>query len=300
MNIRQIEMFYATMTHGSITAAARMLNITQPAATRLLKHTEEQWGGELFARIKNRLIPTALAYKLFPEVEQAYKKIQDIRIQLSQVRDANRYHMRMGTGFSFASSLIPGLLDYLNEFFPSITLEIFPMRSHILIDSLVHNTLELGISYTPVNHSLLDCIHLTNNALYLVYPISYDISPDAPMQELLAYLSQKPYIQTTGNIATAAQLWLQSFIDIVPKITIHDVGPAYMLTQLGKGWSIFDYVVVYGANPPPSNLKIVPLPTNIALPMYLIKHSHQEHSRMVQCMNGIQQWIQNTLPGVSE
>ena len=44
MRLRHIELFHAVLTAGSLTGAARMLNISQPAASKVLQLAEQQLG----------------------------------------------------------------------------------------------------------------------------------------------------------------------------------------------------------------------------------------------------------------
>jgi len=50
MRLRHIEVFNAVMVTGSFSGAARLINITQPAVSRTLKHAELQLGFPLFER----------------------------------------------------------------------------------------------------------------------------------------------------------------------------------------------------------------------------------------------------------
>ena len=68
MNLRQMQVFHAIMTHGSVTDAARALDVAQPSVSAVLKHAEQTLGAKLFARIGGRLVPTPEAEMLFPEV----------------------------------------------------------------------------------------------------------------------------------------------------------------------------------------------------------------------------------------
>ena len=54
MRLRQIEVFRAVMLVGTVSEAARMLNVSQPVVTRVLQHTELQLGFRLFDRTKGR------------------------------------------------------------------------------------------------------------------------------------------------------------------------------------------------------------------------------------------------------
>ena len=58
INLRSLECFRAIIDSGSATAAARELNLTQPAVSRCLSTLEDWVGFELFIRSKGRLIPT--------------------------------------------------------------------------------------------------------------------------------------------------------------------------------------------------------------------------------------------------
>ncbi|CAJ3076526.1 LysR family transcriptional regulator [Burkholderia pseudomallei] len=58
LNLRQIEVFRAIMLTGSISGAAKLLHVSQPAVSRLISYAEQRLGLALFERIKGRLYPT--------------------------------------------------------------------------------------------------------------------------------------------------------------------------------------------------------------------------------------------------
>ena len=58
MKLRHIEVFFAVMSQGTVTAAAYYLGITQPSVTASLKNAEADLGFKLFHRRKGRLTPT--------------------------------------------------------------------------------------------------------------------------------------------------------------------------------------------------------------------------------------------------
>ena len=58
MNLRELEIFRAIMLGGSITEAANMLNVSQPAVSIALRHAEDKLGVALFLREKGRIHPT--------------------------------------------------------------------------------------------------------------------------------------------------------------------------------------------------------------------------------------------------
>jgi DNA-binding transcriptional LysR family regulator len=55
--LRQMEVFRSVMLTRTITGAAKMLFISQPAVSRLISQTEESLGYKLFSRVKGKLVP---------------------------------------------------------------------------------------------------------------------------------------------------------------------------------------------------------------------------------------------------
>ena len=77
MRLRHIELFHAVLTTGSLTGAAHLLNISQPAASKALQHAEHQLGFALFARVRGRLEPTRNAQMLRPRVDRIMQELHD-------------------------------------------------------------------------------------------------------------------------------------------------------------------------------------------------------------------------------
>jgi DNA-binding transcriptional LysR family regulator len=63
MRPRHLEVFHAVMVTGSVTGAARLLNVSQPAVTKMLFHAEHLIGLRLFDRSGGKILPTADAQR---------------------------------------------------------------------------------------------------------------------------------------------------------------------------------------------------------------------------------------------
>ncbi|UDY25417.1 LysR family transcriptional regulator [Nocardioides sp. Kera G14] len=66
MDLRLIDYFVATADHGSATAAAAALHLTQPSLSRQLRHLERQLGVTLFDRDERRLVLSRAGEQLLP------------------------------------------------------------------------------------------------------------------------------------------------------------------------------------------------------------------------------------------
>ncbi|WP_156455466.1 LysR family transcriptional regulator, partial [Sphingomonas sp. CCH5-D11] len=90
MNLRHIEIFHAVYVNGSVSAAARALNVSQPSVSKTLRHAETLLGFDLFQRIGGRLVPTEDAHNLFADVAEIQERVRALR-------EAGR-NMRTGGG----------------------------------------------------------------------------------------------------------------------------------------------------------------------------------------------------------
>lgn len=78
MRFRQIEVFHAVYTHGSISAAARVLGVSQPSVSKTLRHAEDNLGFQLFQLARGRLIPTDEAHALIREAGDIFDRLASL------------------------------------------------------------------------------------------------------------------------------------------------------------------------------------------------------------------------------
>jgi DNA-binding transcriptional LysR family regulator len=107
MNLRQLEVFQAIMKTGSVTEAAEILGLSQPAVSVILKNAETQIGMKLFERMRGRLHPTLEARTLAPDVEAIFTLILNLNWHAGALRDGvhgivgGGSSPSVGHGFSF-------------------------------------------------------------------------------------------------------------------------------------------------------------------------------------------------------
>ena len=89
METHQIRYFLSVYETGNFTRAAERCFVSQPALTQAIKKLEEELGGLLFQRERNRVRPTALGRTIFPQLEQLWEgqlKAVSHAAALSEVR----------------------------------------------------------------------------------------------------------------------------------------------------------------------------------------------------------------------
>lgn len=107
MRFRQLEVFFAVMQAGSVSAAAERLRVSQPSVTKTLKQAEESLGYDLFDRVKGRLQPTEEARVLFKEAARAYAALDDVRQLGRRLKNGVEGILRVASTPSLGLDLLP-------------------------------------------------------------------------------------------------------------------------------------------------------------------------------------------------
>jgi DNA-binding transcriptional LysR family regulator len=116
MQIRQLEIFRAVMQTGSTSAGAEILNISQPAVSRMIKHMESVLAIKLFERIGGRLHPTIEAHQLMEEIEPLFISFEAVRNRIRDIQTGAKGHLRIVATSTVASSVLPrGLANFFDH-----------------------------------------------------------------------------------------------------------------------------------------------------------------------------------------
>src|SRR5690349_18191928 len=118
MNLRQIEVFRAVMLGGSVTNAARFLNVSQPGISRMLTHIEAQLGIRLFERRRGKLNPTPEAHALQREIEHVYRGVRRIDEVAQRLKDGAQLSLRVLASPGAGLDVVPSALSRLVRQFP--------------------------------------------------------------------------------------------------------------------------------------------------------------------------------------
>ncbi|PTU02876.1 LysR family transcriptional regulator, partial [Pseudomonas sp. HMWF031] len=105
--LRHMEVFRAVMLTGSISGAAKMLYVSQPAVSKLIAYIESRLVYRLFQRINNRLVPTAEAVILYREVERVYQAALAVNDCALALASGPNRQLRICCSASLSTVVIP-------------------------------------------------------------------------------------------------------------------------------------------------------------------------------------------------
>ncbi|MGQ7958382.1 LysR family transcriptional regulator [Pseudomonas sp. SP16.1] len=168
MRLRHIEIFQAILQTGSVTGAARLLNITQPAATKALHHAEAQLGFSLFTRIRGQLHPTAEARLLETATSKVFDDLREVRRLAGNLRGHSDRPLRIVTTPTLAQTLLPASIALWRRRYSKTPCTLATQHTRELIESLLLHEADIGFSLQEPKHPALRSESLAQGSMRVI------------------------------------------------------------------------------------------------------------------------------------
>lgn len=119
-----VRSFLATLDHGSLLAAARVLHTSQPTLGRHIAELESQLGVLLFERTGRGLVPTATALQLAQSARAMESGAHQLAQRISGAQAQTTGTVRITASVPVAVHLLPGVLAAMRQALPGIQVEL--------------------------------------------------------------------------------------------------------------------------------------------------------------------------------
>lgn len=151
IKLRHLEIIDSVLQTGSLSAAARLLNISQPSASKHLQHAELVLGYALFRRHAGRLTPTPELLQLAPSIREAYASFDEVRRLAGNLRALPQERLRIGIVPAMVVYL-PAALRELTRRHSDVRCEFHTGHHHELAKWLLLRQIDLAIAFDPPEH----------------------------------------------------------------------------------------------------------------------------------------------------
>jgi len=182
INSRQVEAFRAMMLTGSVTDAAKLMAVTQPAVSRLLRDFQALLKMELFERRGSGLVPTASATALYMEVERSFVGLDRIATAAEEIRGRRTGTLRIAALPALSNGYLPRLAGGFLKERPNLNLSFSGVISPIVIDWVLNNQCDIGFAEVPIAHSGLPCVRLPALPRVAVLPAGHRLAAKAVLE----------------------------------------------------------------------------------------------------------------------
>lgn len=155
MELRQLEYFVAIVEHGSFTAAAKALYVSQSALSKSVKKLEDELGTTLFCQVEQHTTPTDAGAVLYEKGRMLLAEAARTRDLVANEIKGKQGRVRVATSCKRAYSVRVGTLAArFKSAHPQILLEFTEASPEWVKDSLMRRIVDVGIIGEALDHVL--------------------------------------------------------------------------------------------------------------------------------------------------
>jgi DNA-binding transcriptional LysR family regulator len=175
INLRRLEAFRAVMIAGSITRAGRLLSISQPAVTRLVRDLELDLGLTLFARNGSTVVPTPEAHAVYSEVDRLFINTERLRDAAERIRDGGIAHVHITAIPAMSVSVLPNAIGAFLEESPATLVSIHSGASIDIVDTVASGQVDIGFIARPPDRNDLVFEPMPLGEVVCILPVAHPL-----------------------------------------------------------------------------------------------------------------------------
>lgn len=235
------------MLTGSISGASKMLFMSQPAASRIVAHTEQSLGYSLFHRTKGKLVPTPEGEALFREVDEFYHHAMRVSDFAADLAHGPSGTLKITSSPCLSYQMLPRAIARFIERYPRIRVSYQTSLMHAMPAEVLSNKVDIAVSVLPLDHPHLKVQTFTRGCMVCVVPVHHAFASweRLSLRELatVPLITHHPSIQFGKLVAAAFE---RAGIELMPRIHITQTEIACSLVRAGVGVAIVDEYTAIG------------------------------------------------------
>lgn len=168
MNLDSLKMFCLVVDEGSISKAARLNFVSQPAVTRQIRQLEELYGAKLFERAAGKLTLSEAGEVLYPYAREiveyskrSFEAIQEITANQESV-------LNVGASSTIGEYLLPGLLGNFSKNYPDLKFSLTIGNTPNILSKLENYDIDIAFVEGAVENEEFITEKFTDDELILV------------------------------------------------------------------------------------------------------------------------------------
>lgn len=198
MELKQLQQFLVLSETLNFSRAAEQLNMAQPALSISIRKLEEKWSVQLFVRSSKSVSLTDAGSMLLDDVRQALFYVEQARKKAREAQAGDYAAVQIAFIGSAIYSLIPSLLPFFHERYPTFRLELTEMANSSVLRALENGEADIGLVRLPVSRTTGLKVIPLEKSLFSV--IVHKNNPLAAHRRLsLKDIAREPFIQYTGE-----------------------------------------------------------------------------------------------------
>lgn len=175
-SLRQLEALMAVVEAGTVSRAAEILRISQPAASKLVQDLEADTGLQLFERESGRLVPTGRGMRLYEEVERIFGGVHQLARAVETIRREEHGHLMVGTLPALSGPFMGRVLAGFRARHPDVFVSLESRSSQYLAEAVMLRRIDVALVISGLEHSSLIVDTLKSPPAVFVMPKGHRLS----------------------------------------------------------------------------------------------------------------------------
>ena len=271
LNLDQLKALVEVVAHGNFTAAAKELNLTQPAVTHQIQELERRLNVTLVERLGKRAYLTEAGEKLVDHARSLLDEDSRARTEMRRFADGWLGRVRIGTSMTLLMYLLPPLLRQLKTDHPQLEINLKAGLTATTLEMLKTNALDLGLCALPIEDPTFEVTPLFKDELVAILPTGIKRPPNNVTP---GFLSQSPLILVNVNSALRRTVtgWLGAAgTPPKPVMEFDNVEAIKSMVEVGLGASIVPSLCLGAGHVSKSHMIVRPLSPRLAREVGLVK-----------------------------
>lgn len=174
--LRQIEIFKALIENGTVSRAAEVLYISQPAASKLLVQLEEDNRLKLFDRHKGRLTPTDQALRLYEEISKIFAGVRNLESAIDLIKREDQSQLVVGVVPALAGAVVQRATTNFLRRNPDVYCSFVSIGSQWIADRVLRRALDVGFGIARIENPYLVTEAVLEYPLICIMPVGHYLS----------------------------------------------------------------------------------------------------------------------------
>ena len=152
VNLELYRVFYTVAKSKSITKAAEILYISQPAVSQAIKQLEKQLGGKLFNRFSRGMELTETGGKqMYEIVSKAIEMLDNAENRFTDLNNIATGQVRIAASDNVINYFLLKYIKQFKELYPNVSLMFYNETSNNCIDLVKSGKADIGFVNLPIN-----------------------------------------------------------------------------------------------------------------------------------------------------
>lgn len=257
LSLDQLHTLIVVAEQGGFSAAARLLNLSQPAVSLQIRELEARLGVPLIERLGKKAYPTEAGREVIAHARRMRAE-EEALLEALRRRRGWLGRVRLGAGPSFAAYLLPPALKVLRETEPDLDLEVRTGISRSSAERVIRNELDIAVVTLPMAHPLLEVTPLRSDPYLAAIPGDTPDVPDVVGPEFFA--GRKLLLDGRSQMDRLFRAWLAA-AGVEPQVAMEVGSPMAVrnIVAAGLGVSLIEPETALAGGVPAGSLILRPL-----------------------------------------